>query len=64
RTLFKGLRLNLYSFIPETIIGFYIYGNSKRFLTNYFNYSEESTAIYLLATALSRITTKTYINPL
>ncbi|KAG8415905.1 Pyrimidine nucleotide transporter, mitochondrial, variant 2 [Metarhizium acridum] len=64
RTLFRGLAPNLWSFVPETAIGFYAYGNTKRILAEIFNHGHESAAIHMCAAALSGIATETCTNPL
>ena len=64
RTLFKGLGPNLCSFVPESAIGFYAYGNSKRILADTFNHGQESTGVHLSAASFSGIATETCTNPL
>ncbi|EXU98307.1 mitochondrial carrier protein [Metarhizium robertsii] len=64
RTLFRGLAPNLWSFVPETAIGFYAYGNTKRILAEIFNHGHESATVHMCAAALSGIATETCTNPL
>ncbi|KAK8929313.1 putative mitochondrial carrier [Metarhizium anisopliae] len=64
RTLFRGLAPNLWSFVPETAIGFYAYGNTKHILAEIFNHGHESPVIHMCAAALSGIATETCTNPL
>lgn len=67
RALFKGLGPNLIGVVPARSINFYVYGNGKRILGEYFNYSEleETPAqIHLLAAAVAGIATGTATNPI
>ncbi|KAK2850757.1 hypothetical protein FQN49_005349 [Arthroderma sp. PD_2] len=66
RALFKGLGPNLTGVVPARAINFYVYGNGKRMLNEYFNYdpNESPVAIHLGAAAIAGIATGTATNPI
>ncbi|KAM5442532.1 Pyrimidine nucleotide transporter, mitochondrial [Microsporum ferrugineum] len=66
RALFKGLGPNLTGVVPARAINFYVYGNGKRILNEYFRYepNESPVAIHLSAAAIAGIATGTATNPI
>ncbi|KAF9889789.1 hypothetical protein FE257_006879 [Aspergillus nanangensis] len=67
RALFKGLGPNLIGVVPARAINFYVYGNGKRILGDYFNYHdvrETPVGIHLTAAAVAGIATGTATNPI
>lgn len=67
RALFKGLGPNLVGVVPARAINFYVYGNGKRILSEYFNYKdtkETPWGIHLSAAAMAGIVTGTATNPI
>ncbi|EZF29348.1 mitochondrial carrier [Trichophyton mentagrophytes] len=66
RALFKGLGPNLTGVVPARAINFYVYGNGKRILNDYFRYdpNESPVAIHLGAAAIAGIATGTATNPI
>ncbi|KAF3397011.1 hypothetical protein DPV78_008092 [Talaromyces pinophilus] len=67
RALFKGLGPNLVGVVPARAINFYVYGNGKRILSNYFGYHDSMTTpwnIHLGAAAIAGIATGTATNPI
>ncbi|KAK2739780.1 hypothetical protein FQN57_006477 [Myotisia sp. PD_48] len=67
RALFKGLGPNLTGVVPARAINFYVYGNGKRVLSDYFGYTDPSTSpvfIHLGAAAIAGIATGTATNPI
>ncbi|EAW09287.1 putative mitochondrial carrier protein (Rim2) [Aspergillus clavatus NRRL 1] len=67
RALFKGLGPNLIGVVPARAINFYVYGNGKRILSDYFNYRdarETPVGIHLAAAAVAGIATGTATNPI
>ncbi|CAG8898887.1 unnamed protein product [Penicillium egyptiacum] len=67
RALFKGLGPNLIGVVPARAINFYVYGNGKRILSDYFDYrTAEQTpmGIHLAAAAIAGIATGTATNPI
>lgn len=67
RALFKGLGPNLIGVVPARSINFYVYGNGKRIMSEYFEYPElENTpmAIHLMAATVAGIATGTATNPI
>lgn len=66
RALFKGLGANLIGVVPARSINFFVYGNSKRMLNEYFNPEgkENVWAIHIAAAATAGIATGTATNPI
>ncbi|GIJ87330.1 hypothetical protein Asppvi_006236 [Aspergillus pseudoviridinutans] len=67
RALFKGLGPNLIGVVPARAINFYVYGNGKRILSDYFHYhdsKETPVGIHLTAAAVAGIATGTATNPI
>lgn len=66
RALFRGLGANLVGVVPARSINFYVYGNGKRILNNYFNPEgrENVWSIHLTAAAIAGIATGTATNPI
>ena len=66
RALFKGLGPNLTGVVPARAINFYVYGNGKRILNDYFGYdpAEAPMGIHLGAAAMAGIATGTATNPI
>ncbi|KAJ5357516.1 hypothetical protein N7541_004674 [Penicillium brevicompactum] len=67
RALFKGLGPNLIGVVPARAINFYVYGNGKRILSDYFGYrTAEQTpmGIHLAAASIAGIATGTATNPI
>ncbi|KAL1968053.1 hypothetical protein VTN77DRAFT_2183 [Rasamsonia byssochlamydoides] len=67
RALFKGLGPNLVGVVPARAINFYVYGNGKRILSDYFGYrdsKETPMGIHLSAAAIAGIATGTATNPI
>lgn len=66
RALFRGLGANLVGVVPARSINFYVYGNGKRILNNYFNPEgrENVWGIHLAAAATAGIATGTATNPI
>ena len=66
RALFRGLGANLTGVVPARAINFYVYGNGKRILNNYFNPEgkENVWSVHLMAAAIAGITTGTATNPI
>ncbi|KAL1973856.1 hypothetical protein VTN31DRAFT_5416 [Thermomyces dupontii] len=67
RALFKGLGPNLIGVVPARSINFYVYGNGKRILADYFGYQDTTTTpwnIHLSAAAIAGIATGTATNPI
>lgn len=67
RALFKGLGPNLIGVVPARAINFYVYGNGKRILSEYFNYrnaKETPVGVHLTAAAVAGIATGTATNPI
>ncbi|KAI1610199.1 MC family mitochondrial carrier protein [Exophiala viscosa] len=66
RALFRGLGANLVGVVPARSINFYVYGNGKRILNNYFNPEgrENVWSIHLVAAAVAGIATGTATNPI
>ncbi|KAG4302892.1 hypothetical protein PCK1_000835 [Pneumocystis canis] len=63
RSLFRGLGPNLIGVVPSKAIHFYTYGNTKTFLSTYFNNSDSSW-IHLTAAICAGIVTSTATNPI
>jgi len=66
RSLFRGLGANLIGVVPARSINFYVYGNGKRILNNYFNPEgrENVWSIHLVAAATAGVATGTATNPI
>ena len=64
RALFKGLGPNLTGVVPARAINFYVYGNGKGVISNYFNDGQESAWVHLCAAAMAGIATGTATNPI
>jgi len=66
RALFKGLGANLIGVVPARSINFFVYGNSKRILGDYFNPEgrENVWSIHIAAAATAGIATGTATNPI
>lgn len=66
RALFKGLGPNLTGVVPARAINFYVYGNGKRILNDYFGYvpTESPVGVHLTAAAIAGIATGTATNPI
>ncbi|OJJ34144.1 hypothetical protein ASPWEDRAFT_42060 [Aspergillus wentii DTO 134E9] len=67
RALFKGLGPNLIGVVPARAINFYVYGNGKRILSEYFNYHDAQktpVGVHLTAAAVAGIATGTATNPI
>lgn len=67
RALFKGLGPNLIGVVPARAINFAVYGNGKRVLSDYFDYTnakETPVGIHLSAAATAGIATGTATNPI
>lgn len=64
RALFKGLGPNLVGVIPARSINFFVYGNSKRLFTEYFNNGRDSTWVHLSSGVLAGVATSTATNPI
>nr|KAK5441224.1 Pyrimidine nucleotide transporter, mitochondrial [Exophiala xenobiotica] len=64
--LFRGLGANLIGVVPARSINFYVYGNGKRILNNYFNPEgrENVWSVHLAAAAIAGIATGTATNPI
>ncbi|KAK4222355.1 mitochondrial carrier domain-containing protein [Podospora fimiseda] len=63
RALFKGLGPNLIGVIPARSINFFVYGNSKKLLTD-LNHGRDSTWIHLGSGVLAGVATSTATNPI
>lgn len=67
RALFKGLGPNLVGVVPARAINFYVYGNGKRILSDYFGYHDAKQTpwgIHLTAAAVAGVATGTATNPI
>lgn len=64
RALFKGLGPNLIGIVPARSINFYVYGNGKRLLAEYWNKGEEAAWVHMVAGAAAGVTTSTVTNPI
>lgn len=64
RALFKGLGPNLVGVIPARSINFYVYGNGKRLMAEYWNKGEEAPWVHLLAGVTAGVATSTATNPI
>ncbi|PGH26648.1 hypothetical protein AJ80_01593 [Polytolypa hystricis UAMH7299] len=66
RAMFKGLGPNLTGVVPARAINFYVYGNGKRLINEYFNYDPATSpmGVHLTAAAIAGIATGTATNPI
>lgn len=64
RALFKGLGPNLVGVIPARSINFYVYGNGKRLLAQYWNGGEETAWVHLASGVAAGVATSTATNPI
>lgn len=67
RALFKGLGPNLTGVVPAKAINFYVYGNGKRILSDYFGHTDPTVVpwgIHVSAAAVAGIATGTATNPI
>lgn len=66
RALFRGLGPNLVGVVPARSINFFVYGNGKKILNNYFNPEgkENVWSVHLAAAATAGIVTGTATNPI
>lgn len=67
RALFKGLGPNLIGVVPARAINFYVYGNGKRILSDYFEFrdaKETPVGVHLTAAAAAGMATGTATNPI
>ena len=68
RALFKGLGANLIGVVPARSTNFFVYGNGKRILNNYFNedghLGESPWQIHVAAAVVAGIATGTATNPI
>jgi solute carrier family 25 protein 33/36 len=64
RALFKGLGPNIIGVVPARAINFYVYGNGKKIISNYFNNGQEAPWVHLSAAAIAGVVTGTATNPI
>ncbi|KAG5992468.1 hypothetical protein E4U54_003628 [Claviceps lovelessii] len=64
RALFKGLGPNLIGIVPARSINFFVYGNGKRVISEYWNHGQESPWVHLLAGVAAGVATSTATNPI
>ncbi|KAL7926720.1 mitochondrial carrier domain-containing protein [Trichoderma austrokoningii] len=64
RALFKGLGPNLVGVIPARSINFFVYGNGKRLMADYWNKGQEAPWVHLLAGVTAGVATSTATNPI
>ncbi|KAG6016989.1 hypothetical protein E4U41_004303 [Claviceps citrina] len=64
RALFKGLGPNLIGIVPARSINFFVYGNGKGVISQYWNHGQEALWVYLLAGAAAGVATSTATNPI
>jgi solute carrier family 25, member 33/36 len=64
RALFKGLGPTLTGFVPASAIKFYVYGNSKRIISDKLNGGEETAWVHLLAAMSAGVVVSTATNPI
>lgn len=64
RALFKGLGPNLIGVIPARSINFYVYGNGKKLMAQYWNQGQEAAWVHLAAGVAAGVATSTATNPI
>jgi solute carrier family 25 protein 33/36 len=64
RALFKGLGPNLIAVVPARSINFFVYGNGKQVLSNWFNDGKEHPLIHLPAAIAAGVVTGAATNPI
>jgi solute carrier family 25, member 33/36 len=64
RALCRGLGPTLTGFVPASAIKFYVYGNSKRIISDKMNGGEETAWVHLLAAVSAGVVTSTATNPI
>lgn len=64
RALFKGLGPNLIGVVPARSISFYVYGNGKRLMAEYWNGGREAAWVHLAAGVAAGVATSTATNPI
>lgn len=64
RALFKGLGPNLIGVVPARSINFYVYGNGKRLMAQYWNRGQEAAWVHLAAGVAAGVATSTATNPI
>jgi solute carrier family 25, member 33/36 len=64
QALFKGLGPNLVGVVPARAINFYVYGNGKRLMAEWWNGGQEAAWVHLAAGASAGIATSTATNPI
>lgn len=64
RALFKGLGPNLIGVVPARSISFYVYGNGKRLMAEYWNQGQEAAWVHLAAGVAAGVATSTATNPI
>jgi len=64
RALFKGLGPNLVGVIPARSINFFVYGNGKKAMAQYWNNGQEAAWVHLAAGVAAGVATSTATNPI
>ena len=64
RALFKGLGPNLVGVVPARSINFYVYGNGKRLISQYWNSGQEAAWVHLISAVTAGVATSTATNPI